>query len=83
MKHPYAKNANLVKWGVHTLGMDEWWAHENYEAAAEAARAMNEDMEEHSKHPDILTFSYPAPWPWTDGTQDNHGYTLAKQEKET
>ncbi len=73
MKHPYAENANLVKWGTHTLGMDEWAAYKCYESAADAARLRNEDMAEHSKHPDILTFSYPAPWPDSD---DDHAAAL-------
>lgn len=41
MKHPYAENANLIKWGVHTLGMDDWTAYENYESArAKLAQVM-------------------------------------------
>lgn len=76
---PRADNANLVKWGVHTLGMDDWAAHVDYESAFKSALEINDFMQGIDVRDEILCFAYAAPWP---DTEADHAIWLAKAAEE-
>lgn len=61
-----SENANLVKWGVHVLGADDWYPAADYETAVRMAEQGNSLAAQipHDGEP-ILWFAYAGAWPWS------------------
>lgn len=60
-------NADLIRWCVHILGMDDVRASPSHDAAVVAAREFNRAVWSRASSPvDVLCFAYAAPWPHSD-----------------
>lgn len=73
-------NANLVKWGVHVLGADDWYPAADYETAvrmADQGNALCAQLPNDGEP--ILWFAYAGLWP---GTEAEHAAALERQETE-
>lgn len=70
-------NANLIKWGVHVLGADDWYAAPSHADAVRMARRGNVLCAEHTRVNDLLWFAYAGPWPWDEAS---HAESLRAQE---
>ena len=80
-------NADLVKWGVHSLGPDEWDAAPSHAAAVARANAINRQVHaaimasHHKSDNTILCFAYAAPWPF-NWPAESHDESLKNWDAE-
>lgn len=68
-------NADLVKWGVHVLGADDWYPAPSHAEAVRMAKQGNDLCAGKFADSDILWFAYAGPWP---GTEAEHAEALAR-----
>ena len=81
------ENADLIKWGVHSLGPDEWDAAPSHAAAVARADSINRQVHAaiwssyHKSDNSILCFAYAAPWPF-DWPAESHAENLKNWHEE-